>query len=217
MNKKNTLFIISFIVLSNANFTTEPNITTEPKKEEQKQEKANETQGYIEFSSLEKDLLNALLEIKPVVTARIKNALKKINLINKELETHKIQTNKGYEYNLTEKEIIQFRDAILKPGKIFLNSIYENQNVCKDLVKKSVEDPKNSILFQFFDTPKNKIDTYFEEKINTAEELVQVGNDFTKFISDVLYNMSPNAEKAYRDFVTTITKKKQLEQTLNKK
>ncbi len=227
MKKQSALFVMSFLALSNANFKVEPtsNLKTESgfakaspdKSPDTPKEDTKQTQECIEFSNLEKDLLNAFLEIKPRVTARIKNILKIIESVKKELETQKIQTTKGYEYKLTKEEIIQLKNKMLKPGKIFLKAIHKNQNMSKELVKQSLKNPSNSILVKFFDTRKNEIDTHFEKNINTAEDLEQVANDFTTFMKDVLYNMSDEAKKAYKDFVIKIKIKKQLEQAQNKK
>jgi len=201
LNKK-VLFAVLAILLSN-------NVRGDNREQQTKLETKTTHQ---DLKSAEMDLFNAMLEAKPIVTARLKNALKNIEFVVEKIESHKTieKLENGKEstkYNLDNKTLNEYKKQILKPIEIFFEIIHENTFVVKPLVTKSVSNP-DSILIKFFDAKASEVPTFFEKNVTTAEILDNACNDFLKFLGDIEYHLSKQAKSSYEKLVKKIKQKK---------
>jgi len=210
MNKK--IMITVFMVLLSSNIILKGNTKTQTTNQNTK--KGLDAKIYQDLRSVEMDLFNAILEAKPIVTARMKNALKSIENVLEKLETHKITTSTNQnktqqaKYNIDSKTLAEYIEQILKPIKQFFEVIHENTFVVKPLVKKSLPDSPNSILIKFFDAKPSEVDTYLEKNLKTAEELEVACLDFSKFLGNIEHHLSKQAKTEYEKLVQKIKQKR---------
>lgn len=188
MKKQNIILLISMFVITNANLIIE--------------QKPVETHANLD--SLEMDLFNTILETKPKVTHAIKKALRIVKIEFKKLKEHKEKDK----YNITNNEIIEYRNNILMQLKPFFTKIFMYKSMTKTLVDKSLKDFPNSLLVKFFAVNEKEGDTYFEKQIDTAQKLENSCLEFIKFLDDIEHNLSKEAKQAYVDLANEIKEQK---------
>ncbi|MFH1644357.1 MAG: hypothetical protein ABIA74_04245 [bacterium] len=203
MNKKIVLIIVISIISNKINSENIKTVIDNKKQTETTTQTTKENVTEIKHTDLsceEMDLFNAVLEIKPSSTHQMKKALRIVKNELKKLEQHK----ENGKFNITEKEVLEYRTNILDSLKPFIIRVLKYEDIIRKIIEKSLKlDFPDSILLKFLDL-KDKAkeqDTYFEANIKTAKELELTCLEFIKLLSDIEHNMTQEAKKVYMDAI----------------
>ena len=161
----------------------------------------------LQKNSSELSLFNALLEVKPVVTARAKYMVKLIEKIESLTEGKTIDTAT---FTIYKTELI--KPLISKKSEddtTWLDEILEKSFIMRPIITESLGSRKDkSYLMKFLDCKKKEANDYFQKTINNVEDLISVSSDLKTFMVDIIDNMSDGAKKSFENLERKLIERK---------
>jgi len=162
--------------------------------------------------------LKGVLEQHPDGAAHILTSLENSKKIISGLEVYQQKMNElgvsiSQQNKLFEKATEKFKGIIINPIKQFFILVYDYKSLLKPLLEESLSDGRvagfqQSILYKFLGAPRDLAPTFFEDNVQTKDELIAACKQFIVLFGDMEVSM-PVAFKAGRKFLEELNKQEE--------